>query len=64
MLQLDMVTCKNYLSDPGFEGIKGLWRVTEARHYGRPGKVIGEGPDSIEINGCLSLGYYCCEETA
>ena len=54
MLQLDMVTCKNYLSDPGFEGIKGLWRVTEARHYGRPGKVIGEGPDSIEINGCLS----------
>ena len=51
MLWLDLVTCKSYPGGTGFAGMKGSGRAAEAQHYERPWKAIGEGADSVAIDG-------------
>jgi hypothetical protein len=51
LLQPDLVMCKGYPGDTGFEGMKGSYRADEARHCERPWKGIGEGAVSVAIEG-------------
>jgi hypothetical protein len=48
VLQLDLVMCKNHLSDTGFEGMKGSQKAAEAwyceRHEGSLVKVQSQLP--------------------
>jgi hypothetical protein len=51
VLRLDLVMCKSYPGDTGFEGMKGSRRTAEAWHCERPWKAIGEGAASVAIDG-------------
>ena len=43
--------CNSHPDGTGFEGTKESCRAAEARHYERPWKAIGEGADSVAIDG-------------
>jgi hypothetical protein len=51
VLRMDLVMCKSYPDDTGFEGMKGSRRAAEARHCERPWKAIDEGAASVAIDG-------------
>lgn len=63
MQLLNLVTYKSHPRGTGFEGMKGSWRATEARHCERPWKAIGEGAASVAIDG-LGLKGSCKEGKA
>ena len=50
--QLYIATCKNHPGGTYFEGMKGSWRMPETQHCERPGKAIGEGAASTDVDGC------------
>jgi hypothetical protein len=51
LLQRDLVMCKGHPGGTAFEGMKGSRRAAEAWHCERPWKAIGEGTDSVAIDG-------------
>ena len=50
LLQQDLVMCKGYPADTGFEGMKGSCRAAEAWHQEKPWKATGEGAASVAID--------------
>jgi hypothetical protein len=43
--------CKSHSGGTGFEGMKGSWDAAETWHCEKPGDVIGEGTNSLSVEG-------------
>ena len=51
MVQQDLRVCRRHPGGTGFEAMKGSGRKAEAQPCEKPRKAIGEGTNSVAIDG-------------